>query len=72
MCHLRPQAGDRYREHALAERHRLLSVVENDTEFEILAAGRRQLSKPLEIAGSDGGGRVDLNTPKFVGCEVDF
>ena len=38
MCHLRPQAGDRYREHALAERHRLLSVVENDTEFEILAA----------------------------------
>src|ERR1700686_4389980 len=62
VCHLRPQAGDRYREHALAERHRLLSVVENDTEFEILAAGRGQLSKPLEIAGSDGCGRFDLNT----------
>src|SRR6266705_1410116 len=62
MCHLRPQAGDRYREHALAERHRLLSVVENDTEFEILAAGRGQLSKPLEIARSDGRGRFDLNT----------
>src|ERR1700680_1836357 len=62
MCHLRPQAGDRYREHALAERHRLLSVVENDTEFEILAAGRGQLSKPLEIAGSDGRGRFHLNT----------
>src|SRR6266478_8239915 len=62
VCHLRPQAGDRYCEHALAERHRLLSVVENDTEFEILAAGRGQLSKPLEIAGSDGRGRLDLNT----------
>jgi hypothetical protein len=62
MCHLRPQAGDRYREHALAERHRLLSVVENDAEFEILAAGRGQLSKPLEIAGSDGRSRFDLNT----------
>src|SRR3984893_9675212 len=62
MYQLRPQAGDRYREHALAERHRLLRVVENDTEFEILAAGRRQLSKPLEIAGSDGRGRFDLNT----------
>jgi hypothetical protein len=36
--------------------------VENDTEFEILAAGRRQLPKPLEIAGSDGRGRFDLNT----------
>ena len=47
---------------ALAERHRLLRVVENDTEFEILAAGRGQLSKPLEIAGSDGRGRFDLNT----------
>ena len=45
VCHLRPQAGDRYREHALAERHRLLSVVENDTEFEIPAAGRRHFSK---------------------------
>src|SRR3984885_690394 len=62
MYHLRPQAGDRHREHALAERHRLLRVVENDTEFEILAAGRGQLSKPLEIAGSDGRGRFDLNT----------
>ena len=29
---------------------------------EILAARRRQLSKPLEIAGSDGRGRFDLNT----------
>src|SRR5216684_4151519 len=62
MCHLRPQAGDRYCEHALAERHRLLSVIENDTEFEILAAGRGQLSKPLEIADSDGCGRFNLNT----------
>ena len=39
-----------------------VSSVENDTEFEILAAGRGQLSKPLEIAGSDGRGRFDLNT----------
>ena len=62
MCHLRPRAGERDGEHALAERHRLLSVVENDTEFEILAAGRGQLSKPLEITGSDGCGRFDLNT----------
>ena len=61
MYHLRPQAGDRHREHALAERHRLLRVVEIDTECEILAAGRGQLSKPLEIAGSDGRGRFDLN-----------
>jgi hypothetical protein len=62
MYHLRPQAGDRHREQALAERHRLLRVVEIDTECEILAAGRGQLSKPLEIAGSDGRGRFDLNT----------
>src|SRR6266478_2789980 len=62
VCHLRPQAGDRYCEHALAERHRLLSVIENDTEFEILAAGRGQLSKPLEIADSDSCCRFNLNT----------
>src|SRR4029077_13714348 len=80
MCLLRPQAGDGYREHAVAEsarllsagggdrqhalpeRHRLLSVVENDTEFEVRAAGRGQLSKPLEISGSDRCGRFDLNT----------
>src|ERR1700682_4437611 len=61
LCHLRPQAGDRYREHALAERHRLLSVVENDTEFEILAAGRGQLSKPLKTAGGGGRGLFDFN-----------
>jgi hypothetical protein len=54
----RPQAGDRYREHELAKRHGLLSVAENDTEFEILAAGRGQVSRPLEIAGSDGSCRV--------------
>src|SRR5437660_1356522 len=39
-----------------------VSSVENDTEFEILAARCRQLSKLLEIAGSDGRGRFDLNT----------
>src|SRR5713101_5832788 len=62
MCHLRPQAGDRYCEHALAERYRLLGVAENEPELEILAAGRGQLSKPLEIAGSDSCGRFNLNT----------
>jgi hypothetical protein len=60
MYHLRPQAGDRHREHALAERHRLLRVVENDTEFEILAAGRGQLSKPVVTENSVRAGNAKI------------
>src|ERR1700722_7617624 len=30
VCHLRPQAGDRYREHALAKRHGLFSYFRDE------------------------------------------
>src|ERR1035438_281088 len=66
-----PQARQRSGEKTVTEGDPFLTVVEHESQFEVIATGDRQFPKPFEISVVHGGARFDLDPHQCAGPIFD-